>query len=147
MYSSVQARSMPNITWTAHQGTIPKLAQLVSNSTTGQFAWLNPNGEGVDGPLARPLPMKMFGGGDLHFTQTCQALGSTGDLRAVDYGQYFLGERLGQQIAVSDQFLFTNNQIVIRSVTRVGGAPWLNSTITDAQGFTVSPYVILQVHV
>ncbi len=146
MLASVQERSLPNVTWTAHQSTIPKLAQLVSNATTGQFAWLNPNGEGTDGPLARPMPMKMFGGGELHFTQTCQQLGSTGDLRAVDYGQYYLGERMGQQIAVSDQFLFTNNQIVIRSVTRVGGSLWLPNVISDAQGYTVSPSVILDVH-
>ncbi len=146
MVSLMQSRSMKDAVWHAHQSTIPALAQLVSNSTTGQFAWLNPNGQGDDGPLARPMPMRLFGGGELHFTQTCQSVGNTGDLRYVDWGQYFLGERMGQQIAVSDQFLFTNNQIVIRSVTRVGGSPWLNSYILDAQGFNVSPQVILDVH-
>ncbi len=147
MVSVMQSDSRKNAVWHAHQSVIPKLAALVSNATTGQFAWLNPNGEGTDGPLAREMPMRLWGGGELHFTQTCQQLGSTGDLRYIDWKTYFLGERMGQQIAVSDQFLFTNNQIVIRSVTRVGGASWLNNTITDAQGFVVSPQVLLQVHV
>jgi len=148
MWSRVQQRSWnsASIKWHAHQSTIPKLAQLVSNSTTGQFALLNPNGEGIDGPMARGMPNKLFGGKDLHFTQTCQQLGNTGDLRLVDWAQYFWGERMGAQIAVSDQFLFTNNQIVIRYVARIGGAPWLNSYVTDSQGFTISPYVVLDVH-
>jgi HK97 family phage major capsid protein len=146
MYSQIQERSRDKAEWWAHQSTIPQLAQLISNSTTGQFAWLNPNGEGVDGPMARRMPMKLWGGGELHFTQACQQLGSTGDLRLIDWSQYFVGERMGQQIAVADQFLFTNNQIVIRSVERIGGASWWPTYVTDAQGFQVSFASILDVH-
>lgn len=145
MRSVLQMRSWDNVVWHAHQSTIPQLAQLISNATTGQFAWFNPNGEGVEGPMARKMPDNMIGG-RLHFTQTCQQLGSTGDFRAVDWSQYFVGERLGLQIAVFDQYLATTNQILFRAVERIGAAPWLNKYITDAQGFTVSPYVILDVH-
>ncbi len=145
MRSILQMRSWDSVVWHAHQSTIPKLAALISNATTGQFAWLNPNGEGTDGPVSRKMPEAIIGG-KLHFTQTCQQLGSTGDFRAVDWSQYFVGERLGLQIAVFDQYLATTNQILFRAVERVGAAPWLSSFITDATGFTISPYVILDVH-
>lgn len=145
MFSRAQQRSWSKLIWHGHQSIIPTLLQLVSNSTTGQFAFMNPNGEGIDGPMARDVPMKILGK-PLHFTQMCQQLGSTSDLRVADWTHYFVGERMGQQIAVSDQFLFTNNQLVYRSVERVGGAPWLQKYITDAQGYTVSPFVVLDVH-
>jgi HK97 family phage major capsid protein len=147
MYAKLQQRSWSKACWHAHQSTIPQLCSIISNATTGQLAFLNPNGEGVDGPLARTMPNKLFGGLDLNFTQTCQQLGTTGDLRLIDWAHYFVAERMGQQVAVSDQFLFTSNQLVFRSVERVGGAPWLQNYITDAQGYTISPYVILQTHV
>jgi len=146
MYSRLQSRSWDSFCWHAHQSTIPALAALVSNATTGQFALLDPNGQNGMGPLAGRMADKLFGGAPLYFTQTCQQLGSTGDLRANDWKHYFVGERMGLQVAVSDQFLFTNNQIVIRSVQRLGGAPWTPTTITDAQGFTISPFVLLDVH-
>ena len=146
MYEHLQSRSWDSFGWWAHQSTISALAALVSNATTGQFALLDPNGQNGMGPLAGKMPDKLFGGAPLFFTQACQQLGSTGDLRAIDWKHYYAAERMGLQVAVSDQFLFTNNQIVIRAVSRVGGSFWLNNPLTDAQGFTISPSVILDVH-
>lgn len=146
IYSRLQSRSWDSFCWHTHQSTIPALAALVSNATTGQFALLDPNGQNGMGPLAGRMADKLFGGAPLYFTQTCQQLGSTGDLRANDWKHYYVGERMGLQVAVSDQYLFTNNQIVIRSVQRIGGSPWTPTVITDAQGYTISPFALLDVH-
>jgi hypothetical protein len=153
MLGHLQIRSWDDAVWIMHQSVMPQLIQMVGGGTIGtpsttnipgnQLAWVNPQPTGEVGPIAMKLPQAFLNGLPVFFTEKLPALGTKGDVMLVDWSKYVIGMRLDLQIDVSPHFLFRNNQLAWRVIARVDGKPWQNSFITDASGWQVSPFVVL----
>jgi HK97 family phage major capsid protein len=154
MMSHLQIRSWSTACWIMHQSVLPELGQMVDGGTSASSAstsapagnrlvWLNPTMTGDRGPAATKLPNTFLHGLPVFFTEKLPTLGGSGDVMLVDWGHYLLGQRLDIQIDVSPHYLFRNNQLAWRIICRCDGLPWLNNSITDANGWTVSPIVYL----
>jgi HK97 family phage major capsid protein len=155
MMSHLQIRSWDDACWIMHQSVIPQLIQMVDYSATttgstlqhqsagGHFAWMTPYGDGKVGAAAMKLPNAFLNGLPIYFTEKLPSLGTKGDVMLVDWSRYVIGMRLDMQIDISPHFLFRNNQLAWRVIARLDGKPWLNNTITDANGWSVSPFVVL----
>ena len=145
MLSHSQIRSWDTACWVMHQSVIPDLIQMVDNSTSGRLVWVNPMGDtGNRGPMSMKLPQAFLNGLPIYFTECVPTLGTTGDVMLVDWSRYVVGNRMDMQIDVSPHVLFQSNQLMWRIITRCDGKPWLQSAITDSQGWTVSPFVALR---
>lgn len=147
MFSRLQMRSMDNACWMMHQSVIPKLIQMasnvVANTSPANLVWMTPFGNDKMGPAAMKLPQAFLHGLPLYFTEKLPQIGSAGSVVLADWSRYVIGMRLDMQIDVSPHYLFRNNQLAWRVVCRLDGKPWLNSTITDAAGYEVSPFISL----
>jgi HK97 family phage major capsid protein len=143
MMSHLQIRSWDDACWIMHQSVIPQLIQMVDNASSNRLVWMNPVMPGQVGAAASKLPNAFLNGLPLFFTEKLPSLGTKGDVMLVDWSRYVIGQRLDVQIDVSPHFKFQNNQLAWRVVARCDGKPWLNSTIQDAAGFTVSPFICL----
>lgn len=153
MMSKLQVRSWDDATWVMHQSVLPELLQMASGavantaSTTyipgNTLMWQPTLGSGELGPAAMKMPKVFLNGLPVFFTEKVPQLGTKGDVMLVDWSRYVIGMRLDYQIDVSPHYLFRNNQLAWRVVARVDGKPWLNNVITDASGFTSSPFVVL----
>jgi HK97 family phage major capsid protein len=93
--------------------------------------------------MAQKLPQAFLNGLPIFFTEKLPTLGTAGDVMLVDWSKYVIGNRMEMQIDVSNQYKFQNNQLCWRVITRCDGRPWLNDSIQDANGWTVSPFVYL----
>jgi HK97 family phage major capsid protein len=72
------------------------------------------------------------------------ALGTSGCVMLCDFSKYLLGTRQELQIDVSPHVNFLKNQMTWRVVWRGDGQPWLNNSITLADGtYKVSPFLYL----
>ena len=145
MMAHLQVRSWDNACWIMHPSVIPQLIQMTNGATNAPFlVWLNPvAGDGINGPATQKLPKAFLNGLSIFFTEKVPTLGDTGDVMLVDWSQYIIGNRLEYQIDVSKDYLFRTNQLAWRVIARCDGKPWLNSYITDAKGWTSSPFVVL----
>lgn len=148
MLSKLQIRSWDSACWMMHQSNIPDLIQMSDISTAppgsaGQhLQWVSPLGDGRgNGPLSIKLPQAFLGGLPLFFTEKLPKQGTNGTVLLADWSRYVIGTRLDIQIDVSPHFLFRNNQLAWRVIARLDAKPWLNSFITDAEGYQVSPFV------
>lgn len=72
------------------------------------------------------------------------ALGTQGCVLFCDFSKYLLGTRQELQIDVSPHVNFLKNQMTWRVIWRGDGQPWLNNSITLADGTSkVSPFLTL----
>jgi len=154
MMSHLQIRSWDDACWIMHQSVLPQLIQMVDGGFANTAAsasyiagnrpmWISPIGDGKVGGYAMKLPQAFLNGLPVYFTEKLPQLGTKGDVMLVDWSRYVIGNRLDLQIDVSPHYLFRNNQLAWRVISRCDGKPWLNSTITDANGWVVSPFVVL----
>lgn len=141
MLSRLQIRSWKDACWVMHQSVLPQLIQM-TNGTSGFLTWLNPFGQGVNGPVANTLPLTFFGL-PIFWTEKVPQLGTTGDVGLYDWSRYVIGQRMDMQIDVSREYRFARNQMTWRVISRATGSPWLSSTIHDASGYEISPFVAL----
>lgn len=92
---------------------------------------------------AQSFPMTILGR-PLIISEKMAALGSAGDIALADFSYYLIGDRMDLTAVMSDQRFFETDQTAIRLVERLDGAPWLDSTLTAANGSdTLSPFVRL----
>jgi HK97 family phage major capsid protein len=153
MMSHLHIRSWDDACWIMHQSVIPQLIQMVGGGSIGtpsttnipgnQLAWMSPFGAQDRGPAAMKLPNAFLNGLPIFFTEKVQQLGTKGDVILADLSLYVIGLRLDIQIDVSPHYLFRNNQLAWRVIARVDGKPWLNNLITDAAGWQLSPFIVL----
>jgi HK97 family phage major capsid protein len=146
MISHAQIRSWDTACWVMHQSVIPELIQMVDNGSSNRLVWVNPMGNpgaSNEGPAAMKLPMAFLNGLPIYFTECVPTLGTAGDVMLIDWSRYVVGNRMDMQIDVSPHVLFQSNQLMWRVITRCDGKPWLQSPITDAQGWEISPFVAL----
>ncbi len=144
MMSRLHIRSWDSAMWVMHQSVIPELIQMYAATTSSDnLVWVTPLGNMKEGPAAMKLPKAFLNGLPIMFTEKVPVLGTKGDVSLIDWSQYVIGNRMDLQIDVSPHYLFRNNEMAWRVVARCDGRPWLNSTITDANGWVSSPFVVL----
>jgi HK97 family phage major capsid protein len=147
MLSKLQIRSWKDACWVMHQSVLPQLIQMFASTTSGdqRLVFLSMTGNGSQGAAAGNIPMTLFGL-PIFWTEKAPqiASGTLGAVSLVDWSRYVIGNRLDIQIDVSGHLLFRTNQLAWRVIVRCDGRPWLNNAITDAQGYTISPFVTLQ---
>lgn len=138
-YARMLPQSLKNAVWVASINTFPQLATMaLSVGTGGGPVWF--------GHYATPgseAPPIMIMGRPVIFTEKVNALGTTGDINFVDLSYYLVGDRQEVRVDSSDQFLFQNDQLAYRMISRVDGRPWLQSALTPHYGGTdtLSPFV------
>lgn len=144
MLSHLQIRSWESATWIMHQSLIPDLIQMVDNTSSNRLVWMSPVGNSSSmGPAAMKLPSAFLNGLPIFFTEKLPSIGNPGCVCLVDWSRYVIGNRMDMQIDVSPYTLFQTNQLMWRVITRCDGKPWQNGPITDAQGWTISPFITL----
>ena len=145
MLGHLQIRSWDNCCWVIHQSVIPELIQMMDPSSN-HLVWLNTFGDGPKnmGPLAMKLPQAFLNGRALYITEKVPSVGNTGDVTLVDFSRYVIGNRMDMTIDVSPHYRFQNNQLTWRVIRRVDGKPWINGPVTDAQGWSLSPFITLK---
>ncbi len=147
MLSHLQIRSWDSACWIMHQSVITDLIQMVDNATSNRLVWMSALGDASGGSnrgaAAMKLPMAFLNGLPIYFTEKLPALGTPGDVMLVDWSRYVIGNRMDLQIDVSPHVNFQSNQLMWRVITRCDGKPWLNTKITDAEGWTISPMLYL----
>jgi len=154
MMSHLQIRSWDDACWIAHQSVLPDIIQMADYAASSvaypgaqsagmHLTWLPPFGQDGIGPAGIKMPKVFLNALPLFFTEKLPQLGTKGDVMLVDFSRYVIGMRLDMQIDVSPHYLFRNNQLAWRVIARCDGKPWLNSYITDAEGYQISPFVVL----
>lgn len=141
MYARMLPTSLPNACWIAAIDTFPQLATMaLSVGTGGGPVWIG-NYSGGQGGMDTP-PMTILGR-PVIFTEKVPALGTTGDINFVDLSYYLIGDRQQVRVDSSEHFLFQNNQVAYRIISRVDGRPWLQSALTphNNSANTLSPFV------
>lgn len=118
--------------WIASQGTISQLATL--QDPEGRYIWKPDARDGFAGTLM---------GYPLRISNRVANLGGIGDISLVDWSYYLIKDGSGPYIAASEHVLFKQNKTVIKIFSNVDGAPWLTAPITEENGWTVSPFVVL----
>ena len=119
--------------WYMSQTVIPDLLQMVDAGSNN--IWI--------ANVQNMAEWRLFGL-PIDFTEKLPALGTAGDVILADPRYYLVGNRGGLTIASSEHYKFTNDQVTWKFTDRVDGKPWLNSSITLADGTTkVSPFVKL----
>lgn len=118
--------------WIASQEVIPQLATL--QDPEGRYIWKPDARDGFAGTLL---------GYPLRISNRVSRLGGVGDLSLVDWSYYLIKDGSGPFVAASEHVLFKQNKTVIKMFWNVDGAPWLTAPITEENGWTVSPFVVL----
>lgn len=139
MYSRMLPTSLKNACWIASIDTFPELATMaLSVGTGGGPVWIG--GWSQNGSEMPPMTIL---GRPVIFTEKTPALGTTGDINFVDLSYYLIGDRQQVRVDSSEHFLFQNNQVAYRIISRVDGRPWLQSALTPHNGSsnTLSPFV------
>jgi HK97 family phage major capsid protein len=141
MWSHLQIRSWKDACWVMHQSVFPQLMQMNNGATNGFLTWLNPMGQGVQGPVAGSMPLTLMGL-PIFWTEVVPTLGNPGDVTLCDFSRYVIAQRMDLQIDVSREYRFAQNQMTWRCLSRGDGKPWTQQAITDSQGWTISPFVM-----
>lgn len=118
--------------WIASQGTIPQLATL--QDPEGRYIWKANAVDGFAGTLM---------GYPLRISNRVANLGGIGDISLVDWSYYVIKDGSGPFVAASEHVLFEENKTMLKIFWNVDGAPWLTAPITEENGWTVSPFVVL----
>jgi HK97 family phage major capsid protein len=139
--SHILPMSAENVVWFANPSTKSALYTMaLSVGTGGGPVFIN----SFAGGAANTPPATIFGR-PLVFTEHLPALGTTGDLVAVDLSYYIIGDRQDLSMEASPHVRFTSDQTVYRWVERLDGRPWLDASLLLEDGSTtVSPFVALQ---
>lgn len=126
MYSRMLPNSVSNAVWIANSDILP---QLMTMSVSNQPVFVPPNQGFTQAPggilLGRPVM----------FTETCETLGTAGDLRLVDWSEYVTIEKQGGiQNAMSMHLFFDADQMAFRATFRADGQPWLDNAVSKNKG-------------
>lgn len=126
MFAKIMPAYMSRCEWEANPTTLPQLAMIKDDA--GNSMWRDPQ-MGAAGPLPATLL-----GRPVKFTEKVPALGTAGDLNLVVPALYLEGLRSGVEIGVSEDFLFSTDQVAYRAKIRHDGQPWIKGTYKMADG-------------
>jgi HK97 family phage major capsid protein len=132
VYARMLPTSLGSCVWIANIETFPQLATMaLAVGTGGAPVWIGNLGTQGGGSGAPPASIL---GRPVIFTEKASALGSAGDISLVDLSYYLIGDRMSVQAMMSDHYLFANDKVAYRLISRVDGRPWLQSAITPHAG-------------
>lgn len=134
-----------DIIWLVHPSVLAQL--FVMTDPAGRPAYI-PLDQGVQAssiPLNGKQAAGKLNGWPVYITEKLPALGSTGDVMLVDASKYIVAQRMELEIDASPIPYFLNYQMVWRVIWRGDAQPWLQGSITLADGsYTVSPFIALK---
>jgi HK97 family phage major capsid protein len=126
--------------WSMAQSVLPQIATL--QDPLGNYIW-KPIGsddlnaaEGFAGTLL---------GYPVRWNNRAPALGTLGDVTLADWSYYLIKDGSGPFVAASEHVYFLNNKTVIKMFWNVDGAPWMQAPFVEENGYSVSPFVALDV--
>lgn len=126
MLSKILPAYMSRCEWEANPTTLPQLAMIKDDA--GNSMWRD-----AQMGAAGPLPPTLLGR-PVKFTEKVPVLGTAGDLNLVVPALYLEGLRSGVEIGVSEDFLFSTDQVAYRAKIRHDGQPWIKGTYKMADG-------------
>jgi HK97 family phage major capsid protein len=129
MYSRLLARSAGNAVWLINKDVEPQLLKLTLEAATGGIvaAYMPPGG--LSG-----MPYATLFGKPIIPCESCQTLGTTGDIILGDFSRYILADKGGLQSAMSIHVRFVYDESVFRFVLRLDGQPLLRTSISPFKG-------------
>lgn len=126
MHSKLLPGSFSSAFWVVNQTALEKLTLMTDAG--GNLLW------SYGQPLLG-LPVRV--------TEKLPTLGSQGDVILIDPSFYCVGMRQEVQIDTSNAPGWTNDSISVRGLLRIAGLPMFSQPIKQADGNTVSPFIIL----
>jgi HK97 family phage major capsid protein len=126
MLSKILPAYLMRAAWVANPTALPQLASLKDDA--GNAIWIN----GQSGAAGELPPTLM--GRPVRFSEKVPALGTAGDLNLVVPALYLEGLRSGVEVGVSEDFLFSTDQVAYRAKVRNDGQPWMKGTFKMADG-------------
>lgn len=122
--------------WLANQDTLPQLMSLAFVSgTQGVPFWA---GSARDGAPAQLLGLPIY------FTESCETLGTLGDILLCNWSEYTVGTLEGVRSAESMHVRFLEHERTFKVWTRNDGKTLWRSDLTPKKGAnTLSPFVAL----
>ncbi|HLS34371.1 MAG TPA: phage major capsid protein, partial [Brevibacterium sp.] len=129
-----RAKHGGSLEWVTSQTTLPQLMQMKDEA--GQPLWQPNARDGAPGTLLG-LPVRL--------NERSPQLGARGDLLLVDWQYYLIKDGVGPIVAASPHVHFVNNKTVVKAFKTVDARPWLTEPIMTEGGYTVSPFVVLDV--
>lgn len=135
MFARMPAESMGGAVWIVNNNVLPQLQLMTIGDTP---IWAPPNGligGAVGTLLGRPVMV----------SQSCQTLGTVGDIYLADWKSYStIAKAGGIDYQTSIHLYFDAGATAFRATYRLDGQPWLTSAISPANGSdTLSPFVAL----
>ncbi len=129
MYARIYSRCRANLVWLINQDIEPQLFGMQFPGTgTAVPVYLPPGGLSAS-------PYGLLMGKPVIATEACQALGTEGDIIAVDLSMYMTAMKVaGIRQDVSIHLYFDYDVMSFRFVLRMAGQPWWTSAITPANG-------------
>lgn len=134
MVSHFLMRGGTSPVWSMPQSALVDIATMVDPE--GHYIWKAGAVDGFAGTLL---------GYPVRWNNRSPALGSKGDITLIDWSQYLIKDGSGPFVAASEHVLFRQNKTVVKIFWNVDGAPWLTAPIKEENGYTVSPFVGLDV--
>ncbi len=143
MWTRMPAAHRARAIWLIHSDVEVQLMQLNvkiknvagSENVGGMPIWMPPNGltaSPYSTLLGRPVvPM-----------ESCQALGTVGDLWLADLSQYIAITKGAVKADQSMHFWFDQNMRAFRFVLRLGGQPWLQTAISRKNGSSTQSHFV-----
>lgn len=120
--------------WSMSQSVLPQIAKL--QDPNGNYIWHENARDGFAGSLL---------GYPVRWNNRAPALGTKSDVLLADFSHYLIKDGSGPFVAASEHVKFTSNKTVIKIFWNVDGAPWLTAPFTEENGYSVSPFVGLDV--
>jgi HK97 family phage major capsid protein len=120
--------------WIANQAILPSLLKMT-----------DPEGHYIFQPSAREGVPSTLLGYPIEWSQNAPALGSEGDIGLYDLSYYLIKDGSGPFVAASEHAAFRENQTVFKIFDNTDGEPWLTEPFKQKNGYTVSPFVTLDV--
>ena len=136
--------SQKNAVWIMHPFTISDLYQLAVDKPNGGTTAVGTFVNWAMDLRGSPDDWKLLGL-PIIFSEKMNTPGSAFDVALCDFSFYVIGDRRALEVASSEHFKFTNDQITWRFTYRVDGQPWLNNAIqlADTSTSTISPFIYL----
>jgi HK97 family phage major capsid protein/HK97 family phage prohead protease len=139
MWSAMPGPSRKNAIWCISQNVEPALYTMSLSVGTGGSPCFMPGGQ------ASSEPFSTLFGRPIVPVESCQTLGTTGDILLVDFSQYILAKKGGIQRDMSIHIRYQYDESCMRMVLRADGQPNIASSITSFKGAVeMSPFIALQ---
>jgi len=138
MKARIWSGSEGRVNWYYNQGAFPQLASMyIAVGTGGVPVWLPANG--IAGAAFDTLY-----GEPAWKTDHCAAVGTVGDIAAIDWSQYYTASKGTPQTAMSMHVRFIYDELAFRTTFRFDGTPAWDRALTPRKGADdVSPFVTL----